>query len=88
MSGDSIMLGDVEIPVVSSEEAEDSDFVVCVRADEPTPFTNNLTGVCFDCAVAVQFRPSAPKRPKENLHAMHARSRSWRPGMGEVRAWP
>lgn len=63
MTGDVITIGDVTIPVVEPEEAEDSDFVVCVLASEPTPFIDNLTGVCVDCGQAVQFRPHAPKRP-------------------------
>lgn len=58
-------LGDVleQVQIVSDDEAEQSDFVVCVPADWPTPFSDNLTTTCHDCGCAVVHRPYAPKRP-------------------------
>lgn len=50
--------------VVSNEEAEEADFVVCVRSDQATPFTDNLHSPCSECGVSVQYRPHAPKKPK------------------------
>ncbi len=49
--------------VVTPEEAERADFVVCIRKGEPSPFTDNLEGECAWCGHAVAFRPHAPKNP-------------------------
>lgn len=51
------------IPVVTAEEAENADAVVCLRLGTPTPFTDNETGTCSHCQHAVVFRPHTPKRP-------------------------
>jgi len=52
------------IKIVSDEEAEQCDFLVCTRADVPSPFDDNLTGFCSDCGTKVQFRWHAPRKPK------------------------
>jgi hypothetical protein len=36
------------------------DVVVCIRASDPSPFTDNLRGVCMECGGTVQFRPYVP----------------------------
>lgn len=51
------------IHICSAEEAEESDFIICVKASCATPFTDNETGACFDCGEPVQFRPYMPKAP-------------------------
>ncbi len=52
------------VTLVSNEEAEKAEFVVCARArDDQGTLTDNLLGTCHDCAEPVVFRPHAPKRP-------------------------
>jgi hypothetical protein len=51
-----------QVKVVSDAEAEKADFVVCVRKG-PSPFTDNMTGVCSRCGVEVMFRWHAPRKP-------------------------
>lgn len=52
------------IKVVSNDEAEAADYVVCTPlADDPGAFADNLIGACCACGTAVIFRPHAPKRP-------------------------
>ena len=52
------------IQIVDEAEAEECDFLVCVTADTPSPFEDNLTGFCVECGVKVQFRWHAPRKPK------------------------
>jgi len=52
------------IKIVGDEEAENCDFLVCIAADSPSPFDDNLTGFCSECGVKVQFRWHAPRKPK------------------------
>jgi len=54
-----------EVRVVSDDEAEAAQFMVCARADTKTPFTDNLYDFCCGCGVKVQFRPNAPTVPKK-----------------------
>lgn len=54
-----------KIKVVSEEEAEDCDYVVCMPADTPSPFTDNLVGHCCECGVKVIYRWHAPRKPKK-----------------------
>ena len=55
---------DKPVKIVSAEEAETADVVVCLRkADDPGYFRDNLTGTCNDCGTEVVFRPTAPKVP-------------------------
>ena len=51
------------IKIVSNEEAERADFVVCVRAGSPSPFPDNETGICSRCGHPIIFRPYMPKAP-------------------------
>lgn len=59
------MTAKVPITVVSDEEAEEVDAVVCLRAGSPSPFTDNETGVCSQCGHAIFFRPYMPKKPRK-----------------------
>lgn len=34
--------------------------LVCLRAEERSFFTDNITGSCADCGVAIVWRPHAP----------------------------
>ncbi len=52
-----------KIEIVSDDEAEKADFAVCMRAGSISPFTDNLTGTCFDCGHAIIFRPYLPTKP-------------------------
>ena len=52
------------INVVSDEEAEKSDFVVCMPKG-PSPFKDNFTGNCCQCGIEVMYRWHAPRRPKK-----------------------
>lgn len=63
MSGRKIKIGGIPVTVVSNEEANQVDFVVCVRAGTPSPFDDNETGVCSRCGAAIIFRPDIPKDP-------------------------
>lgn len=47
-----------KIPV--TDRPEDCDACICVTADTPTPFSDNLLGACHECGVRVQFRPYVP----------------------------
>lgn len=62
-------LGDGEIfelPIATAAEAERADICICKRADEPTPFfATNHFGKCHDCGVGIQFRPTAPTKPRK-----------------------
>ena len=50
--------------IVSAEEAEAADAVVCLRkSGDPGCFQDNLTGLCNDCGAEVVVRPTAPKAP-------------------------
>ena len=51
------------IKVVTEQEAEAVDFVVCMREGGFTPFDDNVKGVCAHCGHAIFFRPYMPKTP-------------------------
>lgn len=53
----------LNVKVVSDAEAETCDYVVCARADQPTPFTDNVFDWCAHCGLAIQYRPHVPKKP-------------------------
>jgi predicted RNA-binding Zn-ribbon protein involved in translation (DUF1610 family) len=50
--------------VISDAEAETMDYVVCMKADFSSPFTDNLTGFCYKCGEKVIYRWHAPRKPK------------------------
>jgi hypothetical protein len=51
------------IKVVSDEEAEQAEFMVCMPLGTETPFYDNLTATCSDCRKLIIHRPTAPKKP-------------------------
>jgi hypothetical protein len=53
------------IEVVSDAKANEADYMICVPADYPTPFTDNLTGFCCRCGFKIQYRWHAPRKPKK-----------------------
>ena len=53
----------VEVPVVSNEEAEQCDFVVCGSADQPNPWNDNIETVCCACGTPIIHRPHVPEKP-------------------------
>jgi len=63
MSDDKIKIGGLEIPVVSDEQADECDFLVCSPLG-PSPFDDNLIGACCKCGVTVMYRWHAPRKPK------------------------
>jgi len=53
----------IPIDIVSNEEAEKADFVVCLRIGMPSSFTDNEYGKCAHCGHGIFFRPYMPKKP-------------------------
>jgi hypothetical protein len=51
-----------KVKVVSEEEAEKVDYVVCMPVG-PSPFDNNLEADCYCCGRRIMHRPHVPKRP-------------------------
>lgn len=51
------------VTVVSEEDAEAADFVVCCTADMPRRFHDDVETTCHDCRAGIFHRPSAPKKP-------------------------
>lgn len=56
-------MSDPIIKIVSDEDAERADFVVCLRVGASSPFTDNETGTCTRCGHAIFFRPYVPQKP-------------------------
>lgn len=58
--------GDIPINIVSNEEAEQADFVVCCTVDMPSeqPEWRKTYGSCAMCGTGIYWNwTSAPKRP-------------------------
>ena len=53
------------IKIISDDEAETADAVVCVLATASSPFTDNVFTRCAECGVGIQHRPHAPKSPRK-----------------------
>jgi len=53
----------VEIEVVSEDEAEKSDWFVCMPWKGVHYFDDDAMGHCTVCGIEVRYRPSAPKKP-------------------------
>lgn len=51
------------IKIVSQEEAEQVELVVCCRVGLPRHFDDDEEGVCSHCGHAIFFRPTAPRKP-------------------------
>jgi len=51
------------VRVASMDECErTAKYIVCGRADEPSPFTDNKIGQCVVCGVPVIYRPYMPEK--------------------------
>jgi hypothetical protein len=64
MKGKKTTIGGVEMTVVSEVDAEKVDYVVCMPWGTPSPFDDNLKGICSKCGTAVMYRWHAPRKPK------------------------
>lgn len=53
------------INVVSDEEAEQVDAVICNTDDRWSPFRDNVRTTCADCGTPIHHRPHVPKKPKK-----------------------
>ena len=53
------------IQVVSDEEAEEVDVVVCNTADIWSPFRDNVLTTCAECGAGIYHRPYMPKKPRK-----------------------
>lgn len=51
------------IKVVTEEEAEAADMLVCCRTPDDGTFSDNLTSTCSMCGHNIYFRPHVPKTP-------------------------
>jgi hypothetical protein len=58
-----ITLGGVPVRVGTDEECAQATYVVCCRADVPSDFPDNVTGLCGICAAAIYWRPYMPSQP-------------------------
>jgi hypothetical protein len=53
------------IKVVSDEEAEQADYVVCCPIGSPRYFDDDVETICSECGVGIFHRPHVPKRPRK-----------------------
>jgi len=54
-----------KLKIISDEEAETVDYVVCVPASTPSRFTDDFFGDCCKCGVKVRYRWHMPRKPKK-----------------------
>jgi hypothetical protein len=52
-----------EFEIVSGDDADESDAVICVKLTSPLLMPDNLIDLCSECGEAIQHRPHIPKRP-------------------------
>jgi hypothetical protein len=57
-----VTVAGVPVEIVSDAGAEKSDYVVCMP-EGPSPFSDNLTGLCCKCGIKVMYRWHAPRKP-------------------------
>jgi hypothetical protein len=66
----------VPVTVVDEERAQQANFVVCITADIPTSFTDNVQTTCCDCGTAIVHRPHMPAEvPKICMGCMVLRAK-------------
>jgi hypothetical protein len=53
------------ITVVSDDEAEEIEYLVCAPATEEPIFDDNFFGTCCSCGTRVQYRWHAPRKPQK-----------------------
>jgi hypothetical protein len=51
------------VTVVSDDEAEKADMVVCLPDTGPRYFTDDVTAQCAMCGITIRHRPHVPKAP-------------------------
>ena len=51
------------VKVVSKEEAEEADLIVCAPWENCVYFEDDVKTSCADCGRAIGHRPHAPKKP-------------------------
>jgi hypothetical protein len=54
-----------KINIVSQEEAEEADVVVCMPIGSTRYFTDDVETVCSECGRGIFHRPHAPKKPRK-----------------------
>lgn len=54
-----------KVKIVSQEEAEESDMVVCCTIGMTRYFTDDIETVCAECGTGIFHRPHAPKKPRK-----------------------
>lgn len=58
-----VKIGGHDVTIVSDEEAEKVDYVVCMPADTLSPFRDNVRANCWACGKPIIHRPHVPKKP-------------------------
>ena len=61
--GEKVNLAGIPLTVAPDDAAEDADMVVCMPANFPSPFHDNVTAPCAQCGEPIIYRPHVPKRP-------------------------
>jgi hypothetical protein len=62
-----------KVQIVSDEEAENVDMVVCLPDSGPRYFDDDVTTSCAWCGIPIRHRPYVPKRPpKVCIHCASA----------------
>ena len=61
--GEKVEVAGIPMTVVSDAAAEEADMVVCMPADFPSPFDDNVKAPCAQCGQPIIHRPHVPKRP-------------------------
>jgi hypothetical protein len=59
-----VNIGGVPITVISDNESEKADYVVCMPVG-PSPFSDNLTAFCCECGIKLMHRWHVPRKPKK-----------------------
>jgi hypothetical protein len=52
------------VQILTNEQAEQAEFLICDPVIGELQFPDNLTDFCYDCGHKVQFRWHAPRNPK------------------------
>jgi hypothetical protein len=58
-----LTIGGIPLEVLSDDEANECDFIICMPATTPSPFDDNLTDFCCKCGIKVIYRWHAPRQP-------------------------
>lgn len=59
-----VEIAGLPVTIVPDEEAEQADYMICMPWETPSPFPDNLKGICCRCGIDVQYRWHAPRKPK------------------------